>query len=153
MSGSFAVVPLMSTHVVATPAVPLRVLKTWPFPSQVTAELLHVPNPENMAYAVSLLDGSTTISVTALEGRVVVTIPLQVVPPFEVTSTSPWSLPTYTVFESLGATAIVSRMALGCPALVGGGHVAGWLTVVTSGEMATQEFAPSLVCHTRQVPK
>ena len=87
MSGSFAVVPLMSTHVVAAPAVPFMVLKTWPVgPEQNVA---HVPNPENVAYAMSLLDGSTTISVTALEGRVDVTMLLQAVPPFAVTSTSP----------------------------------------------------------------
>src|SRR6266849_1949371 len=102
---------------------------------------------------MSLLDGSTTISVTALVGSVEVTMLLQAVPPFEVTSISPWLLPTYTVFESLGATAIVCKTALGCPVLVGTGHVAGWLAVVTSGEMASQEFAPSFVCQTRQVPK
>src|SRR6266478_2187383 len=102
---------------------------------------------------MSLLSGSTTISVTALVGSVAVTMLLQVVPPFDVTSISPWLLPTYTVFESLGATAIVFRTALGCPAAVGSGQVAGWLAVVTSGEMATQESALSIVCQTRQVPK
>src|SRR6266851_5694505 len=104
---------------------------------------------------MSLLSGSTTISVTALVGSVAVagTMLLQVAPPSDVTSISPWLLPTYTVFESLGATAIVFRTALGCPAAVGSGQVAGWLAVVTSGEMATQESALSIVCQTRQVPK
>src|SRR6266478_4138009 len=107
---------------------------------------------------MSLLSGSTTISVTALVGSVAVagTMLLQValaVRAFDVTSISPWLLPTYTVFESLGATAIVFRTALGCPAAVGSGQVAGWLAVVTSGEMATQESALSIVCQTRQVPK
>src|SRR6266849_1285 len=102
---------------------------------------------------MSLLDGSTTISVTALIGSAEVTMLLQVVPPFDVTSISPWLLPTYTVFESLGATAIVARIALGWLTVVGTGQVAGWLAVVTSGDIASQEFAPSMVCQTRQVPK
>lgn len=47
MSGSFVVVPLMSTHVVAAPAVPFTVLKTWPVgPEQKVA---HVPKPEKVA--------------------------------------------------------------------------------------------------------
>jgi hypothetical protein len=57
------------------------------------------------------------------------------------------------VLESLGATTIVETVALGAVAVLGSGQVAGWLAVVTSGEIAFQVFAPSFVCHTRQVPK
>ena len=47
MSGNFVAVPLMSAQVVAAPAVPLMVLKTWPVgPEQ---KVVHVPNPENVA--------------------------------------------------------------------------------------------------------
>src|SRR2546422_115436 len=88
MSGRF---PLMSVQVVAAPAVPLMLLKTCFLPSQ---EIAQEPNPENATYTMSLLEGSTTMSVIALVGRVAVTMVFQAVPPLEVTSTSPWSLPT-----------------------------------------------------------
>src|SRR5882672_8604753 len=57
------------------------------------------------------------------------------------------------VFESLGATAIVWSTALGWPTELGTGQAAGWLAVVTSGEIAFHVRAPSFVCHRRQVPK
>src|SRR5258708_38340222 len=59
------------------------------------------------------------------------------------------------ILECPGATAIVLRIPFGCPATVGTGQFGGGVVVpvVTSGEIALQVLAPSVVAQTRQVPK
>src|SRR5690348_1133829 len=124
---------------------PFVVSKIWPRLSPLKPE-----KPEKAANAVFGAAGLATTCVTTRPGVLAWSISVKVgvtdVTLFE-TQIAPTSVPTYTVLELLGATAtlVITHPP---PAQLG-----FEVEPVKSGEMTLQEMPPSVVCHTRNVPK